>query len=257
MFVRSLSVLIAYLLLMTAAGQAQDLTLDQILKKNEDAIGGAEAISRVRTLKMVAKIFGRASLGVPITTWLKRPNLVRAETTVQDQNVISGFDGTTAWHINPLGGTSAAQKLGEQAAANAANSSIDITIGSLASFRAAGQIVELAGKENVNGSPAYVLKVTRKGAASTTYFLDAATFLPVKTLSKVDQTGPEIEIEAYPSDYKRVDGILFAYTIEQKVKGNSLGQIIYEQIEINGPMEESLFKMPGADQPEVKKHPSP
>ena len=45
-----------------ASGASQDLTLDQILKANEDALGGAEAIAGVQTLKMTARISGGFSI---------------------------------------------------------------------------------------------------------------------------------------------------------------------------------------------------
>lgn len=227
-----------------AAAWAQDLTMDQILKKNEDAIGGSEAISKVQTLKMTIRMLGGdgQSRGV-MTVYLKRPNFVRSEATIEGTTVTSAFDGTTAWMINPFTGSSEPQKM-DAAPASGRDANLDTTIGSLSSFKAAGQSVELLGKEDAMGVPAYKLKVTSKSGLASTYFLSAETFLPIKTLSKVSEMGPEMDVEGYPSNYRKVGDIMFAHSVEQKAGDRSLGQMIYEKIEINTPMDDSIFKMP-------------
>ena len=70
--------------LATAGGVPQELTLDQILRANEDALGGAEAIAHVQTLKMTARVTGASGgVGSALITWAKRPNFVRSESEIQ------------------------------------------------------------------------------------------------------------------------------------------------------------------------------
>jgi hypothetical protein len=238
------------------AAPLQDLTLDQVLKKNEDALGGAEAISQVQTLKTIARIIGASGqMEAPMTTWSKRPNLVRSESEIQGRRVIAGYDGSTAWMINPLSGSSAPEKVDAYAASNLADASIETAIGSLASFKAAGHTVELLGREDFGSTPVYKIQVTRKNGMVASYLVDATTFLPLKTITKVTQPGQQIEVEAFLGNYKKAGDIMFAYSIEQRVGGRTVGQVIYEKIEINVPMDDSIFKMPGTEPPGVKKTP--
>jgi len=228
-----------------AAAAAQDLTLDEILKKNEDALGGAEAIAKVQTLKLITRIVmdgGKREASMIIRT--KRPNLVRTDMMLQDKNIITAYDGTIAWMINPATGSSDPQKLDEQTAATISSSNMDTSIGSLAGFRAAGDTVESLGKADFAGSPVYRIMVTYKTGMVATYFLDATTFLPVKTIASFPRVAEDTEVEGYPADYERIAGILFAHTIDQRVGGSSIGKMIYEKIEVNEPMDDSLFKLP-------------
>ncbi len=254
MITRRVLTFFAFVCLAFAAAPAQDLTLDEVLKKNEDAIGGAEAIAKIQTLKMTLKmVVGGGQMEFPMTIRAKRPNLVRSDSEIQGKSIVSAYDGTTAWMVNPLTGSSEPQKMDEKMAANLASSDLDSTVGSLAALKAAGHTVEMLGKEDLEGSPAYKIKVTRKGGLITTYLLDAGTFLPIKVITKVSQMGQEMEVEGYPSSYKKVGGVMFAFAMDGKVGGRSMIQMNFDKIEINEPMDDSIFKMPAAEKPVEKK----
>jgi hypothetical protein len=155
--------------------------------------------------------------------------------------------------INPLSGSSEPQKMDDKMLSSLTSSDMNSFTGSLAGFKASGHAVELIGKEDVEGSPAHKVKVTLKSGTIMTYFLDAGTFLPIKVVSKISTMGQEMEVETYPSNYKKVGGILFAHSMEGKVGSRSMSQMSYEKIELNEPMEDSFFKMPAAEKPAEKK----
>jgi outer membrane lipoprotein-sorting protein len=190
---------------------------------------------------------------LPMTIWAKRPNFVRSESVMQGNSIIAAYGGTTVWTIKPLTCSPDPQKVDEKMAASLTSSDMNSSIGSLAAFKAAGHTVELLGKEDVEGSPAYKIKVTRKGGMIATYFVDAGTFLTIKVATKTSQMGQEIEAEGYPSNYKKVGDVLFAFATDAKVGGRSVSQMIFEKIEINEPMDDSLFKMPAVAKPVEKK----
>jgi outer membrane lipoprotein-sorting protein len=237
-----------------AAGVSQDLALDRILKANEDALGGAEAISRVHTLRMTARVTGASgSASSVLVTWIKRPNLVRTESAIRGERVISGFDGTTAWTYDPLAASPASKIPDAQDALSLADANMDTAIGSLAGLKAAGADVALLGKEEFAGSPVYRLEITRKSGLAAIYLIDAATYLPVKTITKGYWRGLKTEVEAFAGDYGRVGDILFAHSIEQRIGGRVIGRVTYEKIEINVPMDDGIFKQPDRPAPPAKK----
>jgi hypothetical protein len=54
-----------------------------------------------------------------------------------------------------------------------------------------------------------------------------------------------METETTIGNYQNVDGLLFAHSIESKVKGTPTAQIItFEKIELNPPVDDAAFRMP-------------
>jgi outer membrane lipoprotein-sorting protein len=249
---RILSVL-SIVILLAISATAQDLTLEQILKKNEDALGGAEAISKVQTLRTTSRmVMGESQMEMAVTISTKRPNSIRTEMSFMGYNMVSAYDGTTAWMINPTAGSPEPQKMDAETTAKFTSSTFASALGSLAGIKESGNAVEFLGKGEVNGSPAYKIKVSLKAGVDSVYYIDAQSFLPVKITSKISMMGQEVEGDTFPSNYKKVDGILFAHSTEVRASGQII-QANYDKIEVNVPMDDSIFKMPVKETPPVKK----
>ncbi|HEY2171347.1 MAG TPA: hypothetical protein VGJ30_17100, partial [Candidatus Angelobacter sp.] len=77
------------------------------------------------------------------------------------------------------------------------------------------------------------------------------TFLGLKTSAKTMAHGTEIELESVLSDYKEVDGLKFPFSIEQhQIGGDGPEQkITFKKIELNVPVDDSIFKMPAVAHP--------
>jgi outer membrane lipoprotein-sorting protein len=240
----------------TVSAVAQELTLDEILKKNTEAIGGSEAIGKIQTLKIAITTTSQMAGGQMDGNMIlqaKRPNMVRTDINIMGYAAIAATDGIVAWTINPMAGSPEPQKADEKTAINMLSSSIDNSIGSLAAMKDAGATVEQVGKEEIGGAPTYRIKATFKAGMATTYFLDARTFLPVRTITRMSMMGQEMEVEGIPSDYRKVGGINVAHSIEQKLNGSTIGRVTYDKIEINPVIDDAVFKMPGKETPPVKK----
>jgi len=190
------------------------------------------------------------------TLWAERPNLARAETMMQGMLIVAGHDGTAAWMINPATGSSEPQRVDDSLMGSSGPSiftSADISslIGSLSGFKAAGHTVELLGKEDVAGSPTLKIKVTLKNGMATTYFLDAATFLPIKSSASA-RMAQAIQGETRFSNYRKAGGIMFAHTIDAETGAGSM-HMEFEKFEINVPMDDSLSKMRKTDAQPMKR----
>jgi outer membrane lipoprotein-sorting protein len=256
MAVRRVILICPFLVFVTAFSAAQELTLDEILKKNTEAIGGSEAIAKLQTLKITITTTSQTAGGQMDGNMIlqaKRPNMVRTDMNLMGYSATAATDGTVAWTINPMAGSPDPQKADEKTAGNMLSSSIDNSIGSLAAMKNAGATVEQVGKEDVGGTPTYRIKVSFKTGMFTTYFLDAKTFLPVKTITRMSMMGQELEVEGIPSDFRKVGGITFAHSLEQRLNGNVVGRVSYDKIEINPAIDDTVFKMPGKETPPVKK----
>ena len=94
----------------------------------------------------------------------------------------------------------------------------------------------MAGTEKIDGKDAYKLKVVQNGK-NVFYFIDAVSNLIVKTASKTNVQGNDMEVETSFSDYKKnADGYLFAYT-----NVTTQGTISFDKISTNIPVDEKIF----------------
>jgi len=227
---------------------AQEITLDQILQKNLDALGGADALKAVNTLVIDAKmVFQGGTSEAPMKLQVKRPNFVRTEFQIQGRPIIMAWDGSTGWMINPMTGSTDAQKLDDATVRQVTqNADVEATLGSMSALKAAGHALELVGKEDIGGSPAYKIRVTRKSGDVQTYFLSADTWLAVKTITKTSQMGQEMEVESLAGNYRKVSGVMIAHSTEQKVAGRTMMQMTVEKVAVNSPIDDTVFKMPAA-----------
>jgi outer membrane lipoprotein-sorting protein len=234
-----------------ATAQNETPSVDEIVQKHTQAMGGADKLKSLRTVKMTGSATV-AGMEAPTVMVAKRPDKVRMDLTVMDQKVIQGADGSSAWMINPFMGGPDAQPMTDEMAADF-RSSAELE-GPLVDYKAKGNTLELLGKESVDGKPAYKLKLTRNGGRSDVLFLDAATYMQVKALSHRNLMGTETDIETLTSDFKEVDGFKMAHKIDQSANGNPAFSMTVEKIEINVPVDDSIFAKP-AKQPEKAPEP--
>ena len=79
--------------------------------------------------------------------------------------------------------------------------------------------------------------------------IDEKSYLPVKTITKRKQMGQEVELEAYTSNYKAVDGVMMPFNSEIRVGGRTMMQSVIDKIETNVPVDDAMFAFPGRPEP--------
>jgi hypothetical protein len=235
---------LAALLVSPAAAQ----TVDELISKNIHARGGMERIKAVKTARATGKMVMSQGAEAPFVMLEKRPRQTRMEVSFQGMTGIQGFDGTNGWMIMPFMGKKDPEALpAEQNKLMNEQADMD---GPLVDYKAKGHKVELLGKEQVGGADAYKLKVTMKSGTTRTIFLDATNYLEIKAEAKRTLQGTEVDGETLFGDYKEVGGMMMAHTIESGVKGSPQKQkMVFEKIEINPILADSLFAMPAGTKP--------
>jgi len=232
--------------------QAQDApSVDDLVAKSVAARGGDAKVKAIQSIKVTGTMTAPTGMQLPLTILVKRPGLIRTEMSLQGNSLVQAYDGVTAWVINPMTGSSDPRPSSESDSKNIRNGAESFLDGPLVDYKAKGSKVEYLGKEDVNGSPAYKLKITTKSGMEMTVYLDAKSYLEVRTTAKVTQMGQEMEVDNYPGDYKPEAGVLMAHTMESKMNGATMMKMSLDKIEINGPVDDAAFKMPA--KPETKK----
>jgi outer membrane lipoprotein-sorting protein len=233
--------LAALALTLTAAGAAAQ-TVDEIVAKNLAAKGGVAALKAVRAMRISATVKPTPEIEIPVTITTARPNKLKQESSVQGQQIIMAFDGTTAWSVNPLMGADTPRPI-EGPELDSLRSQADMD-GPLVDYKIKGTTVELVGTETVEGKKANKLKITRKDGQSQELFLDADTGLEVKAINQIVRQGQNLTVESYFSDYRPVSGLTIAHTIKQKMMGQDVAFTI-NKVEILPDVDDAIFKMPG------------
>ncbi len=221
---------------------AQDL--GEVLDNYYEAVGGLDAWQSVQSMRATGKMaMGGTGIEAPFTVVTKRPDKIRLEFTFQGMTGIQAFDGETAWMVMPFMGSTDPEVMPEDIAKQFKDEG-DVD-GPLMGWKESGHQVELIGKEETEGTAAYKIKVTKKDGDVEYYFLDAEYFIPIRVESSSEIQGRTVDIEVVLSDYKEVDGLMVAHSIEQREKGAPSGQVItIEQVELNVDIDDSTFTMP-------------
>jgi outer membrane lipoprotein-sorting protein len=133
-------------------------TLDEIIAKSIAARGGEAKLRAVKSLRFTGQIEVAPGMTAPMTMVLKRPSMVRMEFIVQGMTGIQAYDGKAGWSVMPFQGKKDAEPMAADDVKNMEDQA-DFD-GSLMDYRAKGNTVEYLGKDKVEGSEAYKLKVT-------------------------------------------------------------------------------------------------
>lgn len=242
---------LGFVLLISMNLLGSGLTVDDVLKKHYEALGGYEKLKSINTMKLTLK-FTTQGIEGPAVVFNKRPNKFRLNATIQGMEMVQAYDGSVAWGIYPFGGNPDPQKLSEEQTNNLAEDA-DID-GALLDYQKKGHQVELMGTEEIEGTETHKLKLTLKSGNIRYIYLDSEYFLPIKVTSKVKRGEQEYEVDTYQGDFKEVNGLLMPHSTEVKVGGNTVRTLTLEKVEINLDLDDSMFAMPEKKEaPETKK----
>lgn len=229
------------------SGIAAAETVEEVVAANLEAKGGEEAWMAVETGRMTGnmRIVGGAAgaMEMPFVIEFKKPKMIRLEFTMQGMTGIQAFDGEVGWTVMPFMGSTEPEEMAEDQVKQLKDQAE--FEGVLVNFKEKGHTVELVGKEEVDGTPAYKIKVTRADGDVDYLYLDEEYFVEFKTESTREIQGNEMTISTVLGDYKEVDGLLFPHSMEMSFAGGDAQQVItIENIELGVDLPDERFAMP-------------
>ena len=236
---RIVSKLLVLFIILTGVTFAQ--TIDEILEKHFEAIG-QEYVLQKNQLTAKGKIV-QGGMEIPFVSYIKRPASFRSEGTFQGMSFIQTYNGETGWSLNPFMGQSEPQPMtAEELDRMEFQADFD---GPYYNYKEKGHKVELAGTETMDDIEVYVIKLTRDNGDVVTSYLDAENYVILKSESKMKMQGVDVETETIYSNYKYIDDkILQAYEIETKANGQTMMQMVFEEISFDTEIDDALFGKP-------------
>ena len=229
-----------FILVLVCAQFAQAQTVDEVLDKYIAAVGGKDkllALSSVTT-QGVSVMNGNE---ITTTTIKVQGKLFRNEINFGMGSAVTIVTPEKGWRSNPRNG-GAFEPMAEDVL-KASQYQMDCP-GPLVNYAAKGHKAELLGKETVDNTDCFKIKLTTNSAKEITYWIDSKTYLMHQTAQKGGfggGSGGDTEVTTIYKDYKDVDGLQFPFTADIS-GGFGGGTMTYEKIELNKPVDEKLYK---------------
>jgi zinc protease len=241
--------LLAVLTLWSIPALAQ--TADEIIEKHLAASGGRAALGKVTSRVSNGTIALTTPVGElkgTIELYQKKPNKTRTLVKI-DASAFGGteiindqrFDGTSGYVIDSFNGNR--DLTGEQLEAMK-NGSFPTP---LLNYKEIGTTATVGNREKVGTGDAYVIQLTPKSGPAVKVFIDAETFMLVRTILTINvpQLGGPIDQVVDFSDFRDVDGIKIPYMTKSTNPVQSITSTV-TSIKQNVEIDDSSFVKPAA-----------
>jgi hypothetical protein len=252
---RKLVIIFAAVQLIGGFVNLQAQTVDDVINKYIDALGGKEKLQGIKSLYQEGiTVMGNGN-ELTIKTWKVQDKLMRREVDFGMGSQTTIVTDKEGWRSNPRNGGAfeaipAEQVQNQQSELNC--------VSPLVNYAAKGSTAELVGKEAVNGVECYKIKLTPKTGGAITYFIDSKDWYVVKESRFVTNAGggrpgggggggnansnanADGNFHVFYSNYqKTTDGYVFPFSVNMGGQGSGL---TFEKIVANQPVDEKLYK---------------
>jgi len=249
MKIRAVVIVVAFVC--SFATQAQ--TVDEIVAKYFENTGGVDKWKALQGMKITAKV-NQQGMEIPLEIVQLKDGLQMTSISFQGKSIKQGvFDGNDLWSHNFM--TMKAEKSDAETTEN-----MKLDVGEFPdpflTYKERGLKAELMGKETIEGTETFKIKLTKKpikvdGKATDNvvfYYFDAENFVPLVMEMEVKSGPGKGQISQIKwSDYQEVpngNGLLMPFTMSQGAKGGPSQPINISAIELNPKVDNTEFKFP-------------
>lgn len=225
-------------------------TADEIISTYFENIGGAENFGNLQGLKISASV-NQQGMVIPIEIVQLKSGKQMTVITFQGKEIKQGvFNGETLWSTNFM--TQKAEKSDQETTDNLKLDMNDFPDPFL-NYKEKGYTVELMGKETIDGTETFKIKLVKEPVTVdgnkeddiSFYYFDVDNFVPLVSESEI-KSGPmkgQVSQTKF-SDYQEVGGLYFPFSFTQGLKDQGGQAITIEKVELNPTVDESAFEFP-------------
>lgn len=234
--------LIALLVGALAAPALQAQSAEAVLQRYTKAIDPQGKIPKIEGMKSTITMeIPAAGMSANVTAVQARPNLIFILVDIPGLGQQrQGYDGTTAWSSDPMGGPRIVTGTEAATIVDGANLNAMMRLPELFSA------TEVLGDEQIAGEAATCLKLTWKSSRVTTECYSKSSGLLLETRTKQSSQMGEIDVVANLSDYRDIDGIKVPHKMTQSLMG--MQQTMTTTSVSFGKQDPKAFELP----PEIK-----
>jgi outer membrane lipoprotein-sorting protein len=214
-------------------------TVDQILQKSIDAMGGRAALEKITSLTAKGTVsVPDAGVDGTITLFQKAPNKALTIADIGGQQQREAFDGTIGWAEDPQNG------LREKAGLELAEARRGAVFGRELVMKTVYPKMTVQGREKLATREAYVVEaVPAEGAPARLYYDVESGLLVRQVVSRQTPAGP-IDVDVAFDDYRDVAGVKRPFKITQTTSAFT-AVIQLSEVKHNVEIADAMFKKPG------------
>jgi hypothetical protein len=220
------------------AQQARPQNAQQVLDRMAQAMGLANA-AKIRTVQMTGTLsYPMQGMQGRYEAFYKSPNKLLLKVNIQGIGEIQqGFDGKVGWEKNPMTG------LRELQGAELAQMRWNAESGVSNDLRKTLRNPKLVGQEKVGNRNTFVITAQTTAGAPIKVFVDAQRYLPLRVDLEVATPQGKLNIVFRFEDYRRIDGVMYAFTTRQSIAGIE-AVLKIERVRHNVPIDDAIFRKP-------------
>jgi hypothetical protein len=216
---------------------AKAQTADEIINKHITAIGGIDNWKKITSVKMIGSSNANG-MEIPINITIQQSKGMKVEYTFNGMTGYSIITDKTGWNYSPFSGQPKAEVIPDEMVKQMQNG-LDVQ-GPLIDYKAKGNKVTFLGKDDIEGTECYKLKVTFSNGKEETMYIDAANYYHIRSVEKVKANGKEEEqTSTYGNFQKLPEGIVYPMSVD-----NGGGPVQLKSVEINKPIADNFFAPP-------------
>jgi hypothetical protein len=223
-----------------ASAHAQ--TVDDIINRHIDALGGKDKLSQVTSLYIESNVNAMGNDN-PSKTYILNGKNYKVESDFNGQQFIQCYTADKGgWVVNPMAGQPTPVAMPDN---QYKPGKVQMQIpDQLFNYAEKGSKVELQGTENVDSINAYKIKLTNADSVETTYYIDPTTYYIIKSVNSAVLMGQPVAITNKYSNYQRTDfGVVVPYSRVTDFGQFSL-TVTINKVEVNKQIDSSIFDMP-------------
>ena len=210
-------------------------TAEEIVAKHIEAVGGTAAWKKVNSLYYEGKMTVQGA-EVNVTLTVLNGKGSRQNISVMGMTGYQIVTPTAGWNFMPFQGQTTAEAMTADELKQAADD-LDVH-GKLVDYKSKGHTVEYLGKDDVEGTECFKLKITTKAGNVETIFIDPKSYYVVRSVVKRTANGQESDVQSDLSNYKKLpEGIVVPFSITLP-----FGEMVISKAEVNKQIDESTFK---------------
>jgi hypothetical protein len=212
-------------------------TQEEIINKHIEAIGGRDAWAKLNSLRMEASMKMQGA-EIKITFLQLNNKAMRQNINVMGMDGYQIMTQKEGWTFMPFQGQTKPEPM---TADDVKNGQDDLNLQEdFLSYKDQGKKIEYLGKDDMDGTECFKLKMTDKDGKETSYFLDASSYLTLKQSTKFTADGKEMEVATLFSNYKKLpEGIVYPMSVS-----GGWGDTEFTKVEVNVPIDEKEFQLP-------------
>jgi len=203
---------LSFAILSLASSTLFSQTLDEIVNKHVEAIGGKDNWAKVKSLKMENTLKANGA-EIKITIYQVDKKAMRQNIALMGLEGYNILTNTEGWTYMPFQGQTKPEAMTADDVKKAQDG-LNLQ-DEFITYKELSKKLELIGKDDVDGTECFKLKMIDKDATETTYYIDPSNYYVIKETQKMTVTEKKWKILPHMAIIKNFLKVLFIHIVLQ------------------------------------------